>query len=451
MTTKNNDMKKLTYLLAIASIALTACDSTNKPDPEGTTYPRVQLIEHFTGEGCGYCPYGMNFIDEVYSANPDAYVWISNHTYGRDEFTITESNAIARKLDVTGAPQITINRSKYDGERIYHPYYTSEYMAKEATTATSTISIDRTYNSAANDLKITINGRTSDKQLEKVLLTVAITESGMVGAQSDYMFSWAGWKKFTHTHAVRTYLTSATGDEVAVKNGSFTYSVSGSMTAGWKEENCMIVAWITPADGFWPVLNAAKKPVVEGTKGGDDIHHGGIEEVAVPDTYPESGAPSADVTLKEAYVYTATANNKKYAQVVALNRDTTLGKKSGYSMFPYFELYLVIPSTATTVPNGTYQFVDNSSAQEGDAIAGYRNDTEHTVDASKYLYTIIDGGSMYLAEQWMLAAGSVTFTEEGFTIDATTKNGSPVHATFTGTVQAGNAPSRAPKMERLSE
>ena len=444
-------MKKLTYLLAIASLALTACDKNgnNQPDPEGTTYPRVQLIEHFTGEGCGYCPYGMNYIDEIYSANPDAYVWISNHTYGKDEFSIAESSTIAKKLGVSGAPEISINRNKYDGERIYHPYYTSQYIVKEATTATSTISIDRTYNSAANDLKITVNGRTSDKQLEKVLLTVAITESGMVGAQSDYLYSWEGWRKFTHTHAVRAYLTAAMGDEVEVKNGSFTYTLNGSMAAGWKEENCMIVAWITAGGTLWPVLNAAKMPVVEGTKGGEDIHHGGIEEVPVSETYPESGAPATDVTLKEAYVYTFAEDGSKYAQVIAINRDTTFGKASGYDMFPYFELYLKIPSDATSVPNGTYQFVANGTEQIGDAIAGFRNDEEHTIDASKYLYTVVNNNSFYMAKQWMLVAGSVTFTEEGFTVSATTKNGSPVQASFSGSVQAGKAPSRAARIEEI--
>ena len=42
----------------------------------------------------------------------------------------------------------------------------------------------------------------------------------------------------------------------------------------WVPENCMVVAFLS--EEFQPVVQAAQKPVVDGTKGGADILHGGI-------------------------------------------------------------------------------------------------------------------------------------------------------------------------------
>ena len=271
-------MKKSYYtVLALASLLL-CCDPNGgggeTPDPVGTTYPRLQVIEHFTGQGCGYCPNGMNQIYEVYSQNPDGYIWITNHTYNKDDFTISESNTIAKKLKVSGAPEISLDRTKYDGSRTYHPYYLASYTLKEATTATSVVSLSRQYDAATHELTITATGKTGDQDLDSVLLTVAITESGVIATQEDYMYTWEGWQKFVHTHAVRMFATAALGDPVRMKNRTFSATYKVTLKEKWVADNCEIVAWITPGADNWPVLNAAKLAVVEGTQGGEDIRHG---------------------------------------------------------------------------------------------------------------------------------------------------------------------------------
>ena len=72
-------MKKYCYLLLAAFSAgmiLSSCEPGTgvEPDPVGQTYPRMQLIEHFTGAECGYCPMGMDYIYEEYSKDPDNMV-----------------------------------------------------------------------------------------------------------------------------------------------------------------------------------------------------------------------------------------------------------------------------------------------------------------------------------------------------------------------------------------
>lgn len=201
----------------------------------------------------------------------------------------------------------------------------------------------------------------------------------------------------------------------------------------------MVVGWITPNNTPWPVLNAAKIPVVDGTQGGEDIRHGGIEENPVSDTYPESGAPLANAVMKQAGVVLSAQSGYTIAVLDAYNQDTTLGKYSGYSMFPYIELLVALPAGSTSLPNGTYNVVESSSAQVGDVLAGIRNDETHSIDGSQFLYTVEVDGSIYIAKQWMVVSGTLTVSDEGFAFDGTTKNGSPIHAEYAGSMSTKTA------------
>ena len=431
-------MKKSYFaVLALASLLL-CCDPNGgggeTPDPVGTTYPRLQVIEHFTGQGCGYCPNGMNQIYEVYSQNPDGYIWITNHTYNKDDFTISESNTIAKKLKVSGAPEISLDRTKYDGSRTYHPYYLASYTLKEATTATSVVILSRQYDAATRELTITATGKTGDQDLDSVLLTVAITESGVIATQEDYMYTWEGWQKFVHTHAVRMFATAALGDPVRMKNRTFSATYKVTLKDKWVADNCEIVAWITPGADNWPVLNAAKLAVVEGTQGGEDIRHGGLEEYPVADTYPERGTPNAETVMKVCNASYWSTSEATIMYMVFSNPDSAVYKLSNTPMLAYSELFLLVPSGSATIPTGTYNLVPSADAAVGDAVAGYRNDETHTLNGSTFLWLYKSGSSMYLARQWMLAGGTVVVTEGGLEVTGTTKNGSPVHYTYTGAI-----------------
>ena len=83
---------------------------------------------------------------------------------------------------------------------------------------------------------------------------------------------------------------------------------------------------------------------------------------------------------------------------------------------------------------GTYTFKDEAQAGIGDAIAGFRNDEAHTIDGSQFLWIYKSGSSFYQGRQWMLVRGNIVVTGEGVELTGTTKNGSPVHATYTGPV-----------------
>ena len=120
--------------------------------------------------------------------------------------------------------------------------------------------------------------------------------------------------------------------------------------------------------------------------------------------------------------------------MVFSNPDSAVYKLSNTPMLAYSELFLLVPSGSTTIPTGTYNLVPSADAAVGDAVAGYRNDETHTLNGSTFLWLYKSGSSMYLARQWMLAGGTVVVTEGGLEVTGTTKNGSPVHYTYTGAI-----------------
>ena len=443
-------MKKYCYLLLAAfsaSMILSSCEPGTgvEPDPVGQTYKRVHLIEHFTGAECGWCPMGMDYIYEEYSKDPDNMVWVSNHYgYVPDEYSITGSDTICKKLKVTGAPSISINRYKYTNssagiknEINYSPSNTSAVLKKQETTATSCVELERTYDAATRMLHVKATMKTTDEAVAGFMLTLGVTESGMLGAQADYNGSWEGWKEFTHTHTIRVYATAALGDAITLKNRTAVAEYDIELDEEWVADNCEIVAWITEIDTYYPVLNAAKLPVVEGTQGGEDIKHGGVTMVPVPDSYPENGAPVSNINFKEKSVTPKTG----YV-VLELQSDTVIGKNNYGNLFPYIVLYM--GANADTIAYGTYTV--SSELTPTSVYAGYRDDEKFETGGSCLYYCFTYNGKIYLGNQWFVAAGTVTVAAEGVTIDITTKNGSAFHATYAGDINAtaAAAPEKAP-------
>ena len=193
-----------------------------------SSFPRKYLIEHFTGDQCGYCPYGMYSIMEYaayYTTTP--CIWVSHHYgYNTDEYTISESAKIASTCGVDGAPNMAMNRTKVMGTTIaFHPgYLVEDGMAatianKCDTVAEASVVINHTYNADTRELNVTVSGQVANTTTTAYLLTVLIKENGLIGKQADYYWSWktAGYKEFMHPCVARDLLTvSQLGDTVKV-------------------------------------------------------------------------------------------------------------------------------------------------------------------------------------------------------------------------------------------
>ena len=259
-----------------------------------TSFPRKYLIEHFTGDQCGYCPYGMYSIVE-YSTNltNTPCVWVSHHYgYNTDEYTIPESAKIASTCGVEGAPNMAMNRTKLMGTAIaFHPgYLTEEGMAETiasncATEAEASVVIDHTYNAETRELNVTVSGQVANTDVTEYLLSVLIKENGLIGKQADYYWSWktSGYKEFLHPCVARDFLTegSTLGDTVKVENQAYSKTFTYTLSDQWVAENCNIVAYITPLTKK-PIINAEETPLVAGTTGGKEYLPFGITENLAP-------------------------------------------------------------------------------------------------------------------------------------------------------------------------
>ena len=280
-------MKKIFIaFLLLAAVSMSAQDVP-------TSFPRKYLIEHFTGDQCGYCPYGMYSIMEYrdyISATP--CIWVSHHYgYNEDEYTIPESAKIASTCGVDGAPNMAMNRTKVYGTKIaFHPgYLTEDGMAetiasKCPATAEASVVIDHTYNAETRELNVTVSGQVANTTTTEYLLTVLIKENGLIGKQADYYWSWKtnGYKEFMHPCVVRDLLTvSQLGDTVKVENQAYSKTFTYTVSEKWVAENCFVVAYITPL-AKKPIINAEETPLVAGTTGGAEYQPFGITESKEP-------------------------------------------------------------------------------------------------------------------------------------------------------------------------
>lgn len=394
-----------------------------------TSFPRKFLLEHFTGEGCGYCPAGMDAIVEALEGQEEQYIWVSHHAgYSADTYTISANNTIVRFLGVSGAPSMSLNRTarRVDGAsaRVFHPGYLPELTITDATTASASVVVEPTFDAETRALSVKVSGQVADTSLHALKLSVLIKENGLVSEQADYYETYEGWSEFLHTRVVRQMLSAALGDAVEVENQAYDSTYTITLNANFKAENCVVVAYITEdKSGVLPIINAEQAPVVAGTTGGEEMNPYGITREPVDETYPESGKPKTDVTFDD---YAT-----EYASGVLhlMMMDTKNGIRSGgYTCYPYADLYIVTSSRdLESLALGTYPI--NTTEMDGTVIAGVRNDEEMAVEGSQLYYVFNYGGSLYIQKQWLATSGELVIEEGSLTLNMTTRNGSP----FTGT------------------
>lgn len=453
-------MKRLFIaLLSLAALVFTACNTNNPDGPIPDSFPKKHLIEEFTGQGCGYCPYGMNCISD-FTANDTNFIVILHHYgYKQDHFTVSGSKTITNTLGVNGAPSMTIDRAKTKTEKgsqtVFYPgYLPKTEKAQFATTTYASVEIENNYDAANRQLNIKVSGALATQDHPALFLTVLVKESGMVDYQSDYYYSFEGWEEFRHTNAVRAFLTDAKGDEVSVKKNRYSTEYTLVLDEDWVAENCMVVAFLS--EEFKPVVQAAEKPAVAGTKGGADIEHGGIKAVPVSDFYPEPSATAAPKdysgvdadSISYALVYSELVGNLKEWVIMAYEENANV-KVGGTRCVPFTYIYLYTEASATEIATGTYEL--NNSRTAGAALAGYRDDAQQQIDGSIFYYTsrnYLKQGYLDPRATWLITDGIVTLTEEGWEVVGHARNGSDIHIVGTTPVEyyQGNAPA---KLKRL--
>ena len=429
--------------LGLVSLIFAACDpnSPNGPIPE--SFPKKQLIEEFTGQGCGYCPYGMDCIHE-YIGNDTNWIVVLHHDgFSKDNFTVSGSSTITKALNVNGAPSIAVNRAKtkYKDEYgttkntiVFHPgYLETTNRSQFSETTYASIHIANQYDADTRQLTVNISGEIALSEIPELYLTILVKESGMIDTQADYYGTFEGWKEFRHTNAVRAFLSEAKGDALAVHKQRYSMSYTLTLDEKWVPENCMVVAFLS--EYFKPVIQAEQRPVIDGTTGGADIQHGGITPVPVPDYYPEpntTDGPSTyssneAETLPYSMAWSENTGNSKLWTIMAYdeNGNVTISKTR---CIPFTYLYVFTDKNATSLPYGTYP-IDNTK-NPGTVYAGFCNIQQQLLDGSVFYFTgkkYFDQGYLDVQAQWMIANGEFTITEEGWELIGHALNGADIH------------------------
>ena len=395
-------MKKIFTVLVLLCATLVA-SAQEVP----SSFPRKYLIEHFTGDQCGYCPYGMYSIME-YSANTTTpCIWVSHHYgYNNDEYTIPESAKIGSTCGVQGAPNMAMNRTKIMGTSIaFHPgYLTEDGMAETIaskcdTTAEASVVIEHTYNADTRELNVTVSGQVASTEVTEYLLTVLIKENGLIGKQADYYWSWktAGYKEFMHPCVVRDLLTvNPLGDTVKVENQAYSMTFTYTVSEKWVAENCNVVAYITPLNKK-PVINAEETPLVAGTTGGTEYRPFGITENKEP--------TNASKLKFDALELTKVTDDKLAIELVA-----TSSTRSDYYGPLKLSIYLEFNTPDTILPVDTLDFV------EGNELNTFSTGTVDLVNQSfggSHMAYYLAADMETLCHIWRIKSGKLLVYEDG--------------------------------------
>lgn len=404
-------MKKIftTLLLSVALVTM----AQEVP----TSFPRKFLIEHFTGDQCGYCPYGMYSIVEHIEKSSTPYVWVSHHYgFNNDEYTIPESEYIGKFIyphdnvnTSLGAPNMVLNRTKIYGKTMqFHPAYLVEegfdeiIKSKLDTTAEASVNINHTYNADTRELNITVSGQVANTAVTEYLLTVLIKENGLIGKQADYYWSWktAGWKEFMHPCVLRGFISNHFGDNVAVENQAYSATYTFTMPNNWVAENCCVVAYITPVTKK-PIINAEQVAIVEGTTGGEHFYPLGITSNMAP-TNPDK------ITFDSIIV-----NKKEADKLEVLLISNKLVSHAQYGDLQPV-LALEINTTSDKLPVDTLDI--SASKEENTITVGSFDINTLTYSGSCYYYVdpvALKAGMVDLYFAWRLNKGKLAIDAQG--------------------------------------
>ena len=372
-----------------------------------SSFPRKYLIEHFTGDQCGYCPSGMFSMVEYIQQTSTPCIWVSHHHgYNQDEYTIPESAKIASACGVSGAPNMAMNRTKIMGTAIaFHPGYLVEDGMAETiadkcdTTAEASVMIDHTYDAATKQLHVTVSGLVANTNVEEYLLTVIIKENGLIGKQADYYYSWKekGYKEFMHPCVARDVIsTSQLGDTVKVTNHRYSQSYTYTIADKWVPENCCVVAYITPLNKK-PVINAEETPLIAGTTGGAEY---------LPFAITENETPTNATKLSFTEVELEKPSNDKLNVKLIASKSTRSDFYGPLKMV----INLEFNTTNSTLPVGTYEFADGNELNT--FSTGTVDYATKTFGASLMQYCK-SADLTSVCHTWRIKSGSVTVNEDG--------------------------------------
>ena len=230
------------------------------------------LIEAFTGINCPYCPAAANgiaqMLDEGLSIAPIAF---HNSYYSPAQYANTETNGRATYYSVNSFPTVLIDgMNKVEGGGTasssnyskYKPYY-DQRISKQSP---FTIELSFDYHSGTQCQAKAVVTKVGECDGTDLRVFIVLTESHV----QQY------WQGLSELNAVcRDIVTPSSGvsltEDVQEVTGLFNL-------AGYKKENCELVAWVQSYNGQKEVWQAVKMPIAT-SAAQYDLGIVGVEEV----------------------------------------------------------------------------------------------------------------------------------------------------------------------------
>lgn len=230
---------KLMLVLAVVANIFIACGDNA---PETKTFPRIVLVEEFTGVTCGACPLGARTIEAAVKDLEDRVVVVCHHTgFADDQFTIADSRPLTYYYNgsdfapacMTDRYMVIEDNKNASGTKpspVFLPYEPTNGISKELILkeinrpAYVSVNLTTNYNASTRKLDIDVSGEFL-KEYPFAKLNVYLVQNGIVDVQSDTEMQDVN-PNYTHNHVIRHSFTGAWGDIIPFTVGKYSKSYS---------------------------------------------------------------------------------------------------------------------------------------------------------------------------------------------------------------------------------
>lgn len=260
---------------AIRVLSLDTPAAPEDPEPDNSSFVRRALIMDYTGTGCGYCPYFIIALNDVFADEEyaDKAVLAACHTYNGDPFAPAQSG-IENKMNfsISTYPTLSIDmRWKLGNYQVaQNTYNIKKYISlslDEAPQAGISVNM-RYYPEMGSEMVATVGIKAAADS--KFRVGAMILEDGLSHSQANYgAANPNGYDLTTHNHVLR-YVDgkSSSKDYTGCDLGSLSkgdcvsHTFTINIDSKWVAANCRVVFFVTAANGnIYYVTNCIEMPL----------------------------------------------------------------------------------------------------------------------------------------------------------------------------------------------
>ena len=225
---------------------------------------KVMMLEMFSGTMCSNCPTGHKYLHAATDLlGTEKCVWAIHHAgYNASELTVDESydavqffgfdNPAAGSyapgamldrvnlLEVGTTTSTGLNGPVFSVNEVGSRGVLESYMhVIQKNMSPIALDVDFTLDEETRELIVTVNGELlGDFEANSLRIGVVTIEDGIIGTQAGH----AG--KYTHTHIIRSFLTSAYGTMTTLENGTFSKDFSQTLKEKFVLDNMRLAVWV---------------------------------------------------------------------------------------------------------------------------------------------------------------------------------------------------------------